>query len=120
MKRVYISSVSFCTALFDHQKSGLLAENAVLSLTPFQFFWRDNYNHEVDFIEVKNKSVLPVEVKYKSNIRNDDFSNLAVFCHKFQTNEAILLSGSFEIGTTEYKGIKVQVKPLFIYLAEIQ
>ena len=82
MKRIYLSSSSFCPAvsgsMYDFHKTGLLVENALLALKSWQFFWRDAYNNEVDFVEIKNKQVLPVDVKYKTKIRNSDFNNFVI------------------------------------------
>jgi len=70
MKRLYLTSPSFCTAVNPDllPEPGLLAENALLSLKSYRFFWRDPYNHEVDFIDVHDKKVIPTEVKYKTKI----------------------------------------------------
>ncbi|MGV8092137.1 MAG: ATP-binding protein [Mangrovibacterium sp.] len=82
MKRIYLSSSSFCTALCDSHKPGVLVENALLALKPYQFFWRDTYNHEVDFVEMNNNVIIPTEVKYKTKIRDSDYRNLYFFCKK--------------------------------------
>jgi uncharacterized protein len=117
LKRIYLSSSSFCPAIsgsmYDFQKPGLLVENALLSLKSWQFFWRDAYNHEVDFVEIKNKQVLPVEVKYKTKIRNSDLNNLYLFCKKFHVPKAIILKNTIENQTIEFKGLTIEMKSVF-------
>jgi hypothetical protein len=113
MKRIYLSSSSFSTALFDSQKMGLLVENAILSLKPYQFFWRDTYNHEVDFVEILNKIIIPTEIKYKTKIRNSDYNNLYLFCKKFDVPRAVMFLNTSEIQTIDFKGLKIEMKPLF-------
>ena len=117
LKRIYLSSSSFCPAvsgsIYDFQKTGLLVENALLSLKSWQFFWRDAYNHEVDFVEIKNKQVLPVEVKYKTKIRNSDLNNLFLFCKKFHLPKAVILLNTIENQTIEFKGLTIEMKPVF-------
>jgi len=113
MKRIYLSASSFSTALCDSQKTGLLVENVLLSLKPYQFFWRDAYNHEVDFIEILNKTVIPTEIKYKTKIRNSDYNNLYLFCKKFNVQKAIMYVNTSEIQTIDFKGLTIEMKPLF-------
>ncbi len=113
MKRVYHSSASFCSALNDSYKPGMLVENAVLSLKPYKFFWRDAYNHEVDFIEINNKIVTPVEVKYKTRIRNSDYNNLYLFCNKFKVSKAVMLVNAIEPQTLIFKGLPIEMKPVY-------
>jgi uncharacterized protein len=117
LKRIYLSSSSFCPVvsgnIYDFQKTGILVENALLALKSWQFFWRDAYNHEVDFIKIKNRQVLPVEVKYKTKIRNSDLNNLFLFCKKFNLPKAVILLNTIENQTIEFKGIKIEMKPVF-------
>ena len=91
----------------------LLVENALLAVKSWKFFWRDAYNHEVDFVEIKNKQVLPVEVKYKTKIRNSDFNNLFIFCRKFHVSKAVILINTIENQQTEFKGLPIEMKPVF-------
>ena len=122
LKRIYLSSSSFSPAvsgnMYDFQKAGLLVENALVSLRPWQFFWRDAYNHEVDFVELKNKQVLPVKVKYKAKIRNRDLNNLYLFCKKFKIQKAVILINTFENQTIEFKGLTIEIKPVFIAMTD--
>ncbi len=118
MKKIYLSSSSFCTALFDSQKAGTLVENALLSLKTYRFFWRDPYNHEVDFIETNNQTIMPTEIKYKSKIRAGDYNNLYLFCKKFRLSKAVMLMNTIEAGSVEYKGLLVETKSLFDAMAK--
>jgi uncharacterized protein len=117
MKRVYLSSSSFCPALKgdfkDPENTGLLVENALLSLKSYQFFWRDPYNHEVDFIEINNKNVVPIEVKYRSKIRNSDYNNLYLFMKKFNLPRAQMVVNSLKPRKIKYKGFDIEEEPVF-------
>ena len=55
--------------------------------------WRikNRINEMKSIVEIKNKQVLPVEVKYKTKIRNSDFNNLFIFCKKFHVPKAVIL-----------------------------
>lgn len=117
MKRIYLSSSSFCTALSDSHKPGLLVENALLALMPYQFFWRDAYKHEVGFIETNNKVVIPTEVKYKTRIRDNEYRNLYFFCKKFKTPRAVMFVNATDTGTIDFKGLLIEKKPIFSAMA---
>ncbi len=113
MKRAYLSSASFCTALHDFEQIGLLVENAILSIKPYNFFWRDAYKHEVDFIDINNKTVLPIEIKYKNRIRKDDYNNLYLFSKKFKLKKAIILTHSVNEYSVDFKGVEISVKSVY-------
>ncbi len=117
LKRVYLSSASFSAALNDFYKPGMLVENAVLSLKLYRFFWRDAYNHEVDFIEINNNIVTPVEVKYKIRIRKSDYNNLYLFCKKFKVSGAVMLVNAIEPQTVVFKGLSIEIKPVYSILS---
>ena len=113
MKRAYLASASFCTALNDFNEVGLLVENAILSLNPYQFFWRDPYKHEVDFIDIRDKEVTPIEIKYKNKISKQDYNNLYLFAKKFKLKKATLLTNIISNYSFEYKGIEIEVKSIY-------
>lgn len=113
MKRVYLSSSSFCTALHDFDQTGLLVETAVQSLKSYQFFWRDAYKHEVDFIDTNNGNVIPIEIKYKSKIRKQDYNNLYLFSKKFKSDKVIMLSNTIKEYLISYKEIEIEVQSVF-------
>ena len=113
LKRVYLTSSSFCTALHDFDQLGLVVENAVISIEPYKFFWRDSYKHEVDFIWIEGKRIIPIEVKYKNRIINTDYNNLYLFAKKYKTNRAILITNQIESHTIEYKDINIEVRSIF-------
>ncbi len=117
MKRIYLSSSSFCTALHDFNQVGLLVENAVISLKSYKFFWRDVYKHEVDFIDIANKEVIPVEIKYRSKVRKEDYNNLYLFTKKFNLKKAIILSNSIGNSSIDYKDIKIEIQSVFSFSA---
>jgi len=113
MKRTYLASSSFCTALHDFNQVGLLVENAILSLKPFKFFWRDSYKHEVDFIEIERKQVTPVEIKYKNKIGKQDYNNLYLFAKKFKLKKAVILTNTVTNYSIDYKDIEIEVASVY-------
>ena len=116
MKRFYLASPSLSWAMTDFIETGHLVENAVISLNDYQFFWRDPYHHEVDFVAIDaGDRIVPIEVKYKEHLQRRDIKNLLLFAKKFQCSQAIVLKkGSATTSTThEPAGIEIIEKPVF-------
>lgn len=96
LKRFYLASPSFSWALTDFLQTGLLVENLVPSLKNYQFFWRDPYQHEVDFVEIEQQAIIPIEIKYKENIQSKDINSLFLFSKKFGCRKAIVYKKGIE------------------------
>ncbi|MBI4646974.1 MAG: ATP-binding protein [Bacteroidia bacterium] len=114
LKRVYLSSVSFCIALSDNVQKGSMAENAILSVKDYNFFWLDAYKHEVDFIETGNEKIIPIEIKYKSELKNNELQNLFLFTNKFNINNAVVMMKNPTSDFIEYKGLRIETKNIFL------
>lgn len=114
LKKYYLASPSFSAALTDFQESGLLAENLIVSLKDIQFFWRDVYKHEVDFIEIqKEENILPIEVKYKKEISKKDCQNLFLFLKKFKLQKGLVFSQEEKERKTTKNGKTILIKPIY-------
>jgi uncharacterized protein len=95
-KKQYTIHSSLVIALLDYpfevintEIIGHLVESVIANVLEKPSFWRTPQKDEVDFI-VDQK--LPIEVKYKSQITNDDLRSLLKFCKKFHTNKAIIVT----------------------------
>lgn len=115
LKRFYLASPSFSWALTDFLEIGFLVENLVPSLKNYQFFWRDPYHHEVDFVEVDKKTITPIEIKYKENIQAKDINNLLLFSKKFGCKKAIIFKKGIEEKSTFDDSHKIEIieKPIY-------
>jgi len=115
LKRYYLASPSFSWALTDFLEAGRLVENFVPSLRNYQFFWRDSYHHEIDFIEIEHNSIIPIEVKYKETIHAKDVANLLLFSKKFSCKKALVLKKGTEEKSTYFDshGVEIFEKPVF-------
>lgn len=112
LKKFYLASTSFSWAISEFIETAKLVENLVICLKNFKFFWRDVYKHEVDFIDIKQDKIIPIEVKYKEKILEKEMKNLLIFSNKFKIKEAILLKKNFEemkkkIGYLEIREIPI-------------
>lgn len=80
------------------------------------YYWK-NY-HEVDFI-VKGEETVPVEVKYKSQYTEKDFSGLLEFCAKFKTEKGVLVTKDvFDKKVVDRKTF--YIVPAWLYLLSIK
>jgi len=81
------------------------------------FFWRTPQKDEVDIV-VKGKKLLPIEVKYQSQITNQDYKSLIKFCKRFHTNHALIISKeTFEKRT--FQGIHIECVPAWVFMLGI-
>lgn len=115
LKRFYLASPSFSWALTDFLETGRLVENLIPSLKNYQFFWRDAYHHEVDFIEIENNQVIPIEIKYKETIQSKDINNLLLFSKKFNCKKAIIFKKGVEEQSAYFDSHGVEIIETPIY-----
>ncbi|OIN98035.1 hypothetical protein AUJ66_01680 [Candidatus Desantisbacteria bacterium CG1_02_38_46] len=113
LKKFYLASPSFSAAISDFIERGKLVENFVISLKDYRFFWRDAYKHEVDFISVEDKKIIPVEVKYKEKVSEKELKNLFIFSKRFKPLKIILLSKILEESRIKLKNIEIDQKPIY-------
>jgi predicted AAA+ superfamily ATPase len=113
LKKFYLSSPSFCTSISDFIEKGNLVENLVISLKDYNFFWRDAYQHEVDFVFLENSEAVPVEVKYKEKIYEREFKNLEIFSRKFKLKKALCLWKNINEEKINLKELIIEKKSIY-------
>ena len=114
LKKYYLSHPCFSLALSSPGK-GELAETCVAFKTKSKRYWRDG-EKEIDFI-VDGKSLLPVEVKYRQNIRRQDLKSLIYFMNRFRIEKALVVTDDKDCEETIEKK-KVIYTPLWKFLLE--
>ncbi len=112
-KKAYLSAASFALSLNNFLSDGLAVENYFASQTQANFFWRDSYNHEVDFVYVDNNMLVAYEIKYKDNLKSDDYKNLAIFYNKFKPDELNVITKILYSKTIVFRQIEVNLKPVY-------
>lgn len=113
LKKYYLSSPSFSWALADFAEPGGLAENLVASLNDYRFFWRDPYQHEVDFVDLADRRILPIEVKYQEKIPARDLKNLWLFAKKYRLEKVVVYQKTTEKFDSVYRNLKILHRPIF-------
>ena len=113
LKKFYLTSPSLSLAFSDFIEKGRLVENLLISLKNYKFFWRDAYQHEIDFINVENKKITPIEVKYKKEIDKKDLKNLIIFAKKYHTQRAIIFWKNIVASRKKIKDLKIEKLPAY-------
>ncbi|MFC1484888.1 ATP-binding protein [bacterium] len=113
LKKFYLASPSFSWALAPYSEKGYLVENLIISLKDYKFFWRDAYKHEVDFIDTDNDKIIPIEIKYKENIRQKELNNLCIFAQKFKISEAIVILKNIETAHVNRKDTNISLNSIY-------
>jgi predicted AAA+ superfamily ATPase len=95
-KKQYVAHSSLVIAILDYpfevlttELVGHLVEGVIATTIKNAVFWRTPQKDEVDII---TKEGVPIEVKYQSQITNNDIRSLLKFCKKFQRNNGIILT----------------------------
>ncbi len=94
--------------------AGFLFEGYVISElikagidTEFLKFWQDKNKHEVDIIIDNLKNQMPIEIKFKVTLRNEDFIGLKAFSHEYKSTKNLYL---INLGVQKkMKGVNVKL-----------
>ena len=110
LKKYYLASPSLSLSLVDFVDQGKIFENYLISLSDWRYFYRDPSKHEVDFISLdENNNILPIEAKFKKEIRKEEFKSLVIFMKRYQLNQGAL----FYYGVSK-QTIKIKSKEIFL------
>lgn len=92
LKKVYFSHPSISYTLNpSKQNLGMLVENQIVNELDARFFHRRRQK-EVDIILRYNNSIIPIEVKFKNNLRDDDEKTLRDFLDKEGLENGLLVT----------------------------
>ncbi len=114
LKKYYLASPSFSSALVDFSEQGALFENYISSVSDYRFFYRDVYGNEVDFVSIgKNGKIIPVEAKSVKEVKKEDIKNIVLFLKKFhqQKGEIVYIGNKTQIIKKE--AFTITVKPVW-------
>jgi hypothetical protein len=102
LKKIYLNSTSFFT--WDGNITWELFENYIINIYDAKYFWKLN-KKEVDIILIKNKNIIPIEIKYKSQLKKNDFDWLNFFIKKNNLSSGYIITKGL---TQKYDNIKAQ------------
>jgi predicted AAA+ superfamily ATPase len=113
-KRLYLTSSSLVVDLWEEPEFGRVVENLVVSSSGAKFFWRSGKD-EVDCVLVRNGEILPIECKYRSNIRKRDLKGLLKFLTAFELSHGYVISEDIEFEEI-IEDKKISIIPLWKWL----
>jgi hypothetical protein len=90
--KIYVADISF-EALHPID-DGFKAETLIFNHLDRFFkvsYWRDNKDREVDII-IKDKKVIPIEIKYKNRIQKKDLESIQYFIDKFNCEFGVVVT----------------------------
>jgi len=93
-KKIYTTHPSMAFAVLGYEKNMLIEKilgQYVESIFAREFFWRDKQKNEVDVI-LKNKALMPIEIKYQNQMLPSDITGLLKFMEKFKLEKGIVVT----------------------------
>ena len=94
MKKAYLSNPAFSLLSHTPVETPRLVEcDAFVSLGA-RSFWMSPAKDEVDIVLMNEKVPIPVEVKYKDSITNEDMRGVRKFMRRFKVKRAFLITRS--------------------------
>lgn len=93
-KKIYIVHPSVAFAVLGYGRKMLVEKISgqyVETIFSREYFWRDKNKNEVDVILV-NKALLPIEIKYQSQINVSDLKGLLRFIGKFRLQTGMVIT----------------------------
>lgn len=81
------------------------------------FFYRDKQKREVDLI-IEKETLIPIEIKYQTNIYSEDFKNIIYFMEKNNLKKGIIVTKDL-LTLKKEKNKEIILIPLWIFLLAI-
>ncbi len=113
LKKIYPTSSGLC--FLHNAELGLCVETILLMNKDFTFFWRKG-EKEVDFIETKNNTIIPIEMKFVQRIpKEKEIKGMILFLEKWKKEKGIVITDDKE-GSEKMNGKTIEYIPLWKYL----
>ncbi len=125
--RIKISEKNFKIYASDHAffhledtEEGLIAETLVFNhckkhIWEEVFYWKDTKGNEVDIVILKNKTLLPIEVKFKSKVDKKELKGLFSFMDKYNCKNGIVVTKN-SLDSIESEGKEIHMVPIWLFL----
>lgn len=104
MKKIYPFHIALSFPYYPSLDKGQIFET-LAAAADMKNYWRDGFR-EVDFI--RKEGLLPIEVKAKDTIKNEDVKNLVYFMKKYKVKQGLVVySGRSREETLDSREIKL-------------
>lgn len=110
LKRFYPVSTAFCF-LFDSVEIGKIVESSFLMNQDVSFFSRIG-EKEIDFIIKQKKKFLPIEIKYRNEIKLKDFEYMKDFCKAKGVVDCVALTKGVK-RQEKIDGVNISIVPIW-------
>jgi len=78
-------------------------------------FWRSPQNDEIDIVAKESGRLVPIEIKYQSQITKNDLKPMIKFAEKFKTSKGMIVTkNTLEKQTTG--GMEILLIPAWLFL----
>jgi len=94
LKKYYLIHPSVALALANPPQ-GKLVENLIQFITKADHFWRDA-GREVDFVALKDESIIPIESIYSSKVGIRDVKGMIKFMEKYNVKRGFVITEDYE------------------------
>ena len=88
LMKIYPYHPSLSLALYPETEKGKIIENLILSYGKYNKYWRKG-EKEIDFLKI-NSTIIPIEIKYKPKIKNEDLKTMNFFLKKYNLKKGIV------------------------------
>ncbi len=95
IKRAYLTAPCF-SFLYEFPNIEKVIENIVVLSLNTKYFYRDPQKKEIDAIVKKDKTIIPVEVKYKQHIKKKEIKSLLSFLKKYKGKKGVVITRNIE------------------------
>ncbi len=91
-----------------------IIENVIASVLDLRNYWRAG-GKEIDFLVIKDKKIIPIEIKNKTEINNNELKNMIYFFKKYNYKKGMIIYNGIE-KSINIKKIKIEFIPLWKFL----
>jgi len=81
------------------------------------FYWKDTKGNEVDIVFLRNKNLLPIEVKFKSKVDKKELKGLFSFMDKYECKNGIVVTRN-SLDSLESNGKTISFVPVWLFLLQ--
>lgn len=118
--KIYASDHAFFN--LEETEEGLIAETLVFNhckkhISEDVFYWKDTKGNEVDIVFLRNKNLLPIEVKFKSKVDKKELKGLFSFMDKYECKNGIVVTRN-SLDSLESNGKKISLVPIWLFLLQ--
>lgn len=92
LRRAYLSNTAFTLAMNPQIEFPLLIEQFIINILKTAFFYRSPQKEEIDTIYVKDRLVIPIEIKIRNKITEKDAKSMFRFMNAFEIHQGIIIS----------------------------